>query len=147
MPPTDTPPDTAVADASQAATLSEIPDSEVPATSPAEGNSEETEHSPTKPRGRPRTRASDRSEQVRQNMRLYRARRAAELAALGRELEVLSHAVASGDPRQTYAAAAAVVGVWSNSILKDNVIKNKEKSGAAANPAAMDAPPAPPDSR
>ncbi|MCE1242835.1 hypothetical protein [Oryzomicrobium sp.] len=127
MPPTDTPPDTAVADASEAATLSEVTDSAAPATSPAEGNSEETELNPARPRGRPRTRASDRAEQVRQNMRLYRARRTAELAALGRELEVLSQAVASGDPRQTYAAAAAVVGVWSNSILKDNVIKTKAK--------------------
>lgn len=140
MLPTDTPPDTAVIDASEAATLSEITDSAAPATSPAEGNSEETEHSSAKPRGRPRTRASDRAEQVRQNMRLYRARRTAELAALGRELEVLSQAVASGDPRQTYAAAAAVVGVWNNSILKDNVIKTKtdpmaEKGAAPAGPA------------
>ena len=80
---------------------------------------------PAKPRGRPRIRAAERGEQVRQNMRLYRARRAAELAALGRELEVLARAVASGDPRQTFAAAAAVVGVWNSGILKDNVIKNK----------------------
>lgn len=93
-----------------------------------------------KPRGRPRTRAADRSEQVRQNMRLYRARRAAELAALGRELEQLARAVASGDPRQTYAAAAAVVGVWSNSILKDNVIKSTRQPGDGGNAPGADLP-------
>ncbi|MDQ5879955.1 MAG: hypothetical protein QG638_2692, partial [Pseudomonadota bacterium] len=34
-------------------------------------------------KGRPRSRFAERDEQVRQNMRLYRARRAAELEALG----------------------------------------------------------------
>ncbi len=78
-------------------------------------------------RGRPRSRFSDRNEQVRQNMRLYRARRAAELEALARSLEVLAAAVASRDLEQTYVAAAATCGLWATGTIKDNVIKNRQR--------------------
>lgn len=85
-----------------------------------------------RPRGRPRTRYADRDEQVRQNMRLYRARRAAELEALARALDRLAACVDRGDLEATYRAAAAAVGLWSASALKDNVIKNRKRRKAAA---------------
>ncbi|MCX8145495.1 MAG: hypothetical protein N3C59_04080 [Azovibrio sp.] len=66
-------------------------------------------------RGRPRVRYADRNEQVRQNMRLYRARRTAEQAALQRALEQLLLAVESRDMRRAFAAAAAVAGIWKES--------------------------------
>jgi len=74
----------------------------------------ETEKVPA--RGRPRTRYADRSEQVKQNMRLYRARLAAEQAALGKALEVLLQAVESGEVERTFAAGAAVAGIWKESL-------------------------------
>lgn len=67
-------------------------------------------------RGRPKTRYADRSEQVRQNMRLYRARLAAEQAALGKALENLLRAVESGDLHRSFAASAAVAGIWKDSV-------------------------------
>ena len=78
-------------------------------------------------KGRPRSRFSDRREQVRQNMRLYRARRAAELEALARSLEALASAVASRDLEQTFLAAAATSGLWATGTIKDNVIKNRSR--------------------
>lgn len=78
-------------------------------------------------RGRPRTRFAEREEQVRQNMRLYRARRAAELEALARALDRLAVAVHSGDLHATFKAAAAASGLWSTSAIKDNVIKNRAR--------------------
>lgn len=69
-------------------------------------------------RGRPRVRYADRSEQVRQNMRLYRARRTAEQGALFRALEQLLIAVESGDLQKSFAAGAAVSGIWKESALR-----------------------------
>lgn len=89
-----------------------------------------------RPRGRPRTRFAERDEQVRQNMRLYRARRAAELEALARALDRLAGCVDRGDLEATYQAAAAAAGLWSASALKDNVIKNRKRRKAAAAQAA-----------
>lgn len=83
-------------------------------------------------RGRPRTRFADRDEQVRQNMRLYRARRAAELEALAKALDRLAASVAGGDLQATFRAAAAAAGLWSASALKDNVIKNRQRRRTAA---------------
>lgn len=85
-----------------------------------------------RPRGRPRTRFAERDEQVRQNMRLYRARRAAELEALARALDRLAASVDRCDLEATYRAAAAAAGLWSASALKDNVIKNRKRRKAAA---------------
>lgn len=73
---------------------------------------------PSPSRGRPKTRYADRSEQVRQNMRLYRARQAAEQAALGRSLENLLEAVTGGDLQRTFAAGAAVAGIWQQSLAR-----------------------------
>lgn len=73
---------------------------------------------PAPTRGRPKTRYADRAEQVRQNMRLYRARLAAEQAALGKALEVLLEAVESGDPYRGFAAGAAVAGIWRESLAR-----------------------------
>lgn len=85
-------------------------------------------------RGRPRARFAERDEQVRQNMRLYRARRKAELEALARTLDRLAAAVAAGDLQATFQAAAMAAGVWSASALKDNVIKNRKgRPPASAN--------------
>ncbi len=76
-------------------------------------------------RGRPKTRFAGRDEQVRQNMRLYRARRKAELEALGRTLERLLAAVGEGDVRQSFGAAAAVAGVWQDSLLRANLLSGR----------------------
>ncbi|MBA3996249.1 MAG: hypothetical protein C0466_03625 [Candidatus Accumulibacter sp.] len=85
-------------------------------------------------RGRPKTRFAGRDEQVRQNMRLYRARRKAELEALGRTLERLLAAVGEGDVRQSFGAAAAVAGVWQDSLLRANLLSGRQaparRSGA-----------------
>lgn len=78
-------------------------------------------------RGRPRTRFAERDEQVRQNMRLYRARRAAELAALAKALDRLGAAVAAGDLQATFREAAATSGLWVTGTLRDNVIKNNRR--------------------
>ncbi len=78
-----------------------------------------TEESPPK-RGRPRVRFAERDEQVRQNMRLYRARRTAELDALARALDRLTTAVATGDAENTFRAAALVAGVWAGSAMKES---------------------------
>ena len=87
-------------------------------------------------RGRPKTRFAGRDEQVRQNMRLYRARRKAELEALGRTLERLLTTVGEGDARQTFGAAAAVAGVWQDSLLRANLLAGRQaparRSGAKA---------------
>ncbi|HEX5801529.1 MAG TPA: hypothetical protein VFY24_00785 [Azospira sp.] len=83
-------------------------------------------------RGRPRTRFAERDEQVRQNMRLYRARRAAELEALARALDRLAAAVHNGDLHATFKAAAAASGLWSTSAIKDNVIKSRARRRRAA---------------
>lgn len=77
-------------------------------------------------RGRPKTRFAGRDEQVRQNMRLYRARRKAELEALGRTLERLLAAVGEGDARQSFGAAAAVAGVWQDSLLRANLLNGRQ---------------------
>lgn len=95
-----------------------------------------TENSPLPRRGRPRTRFAERDEQVRQNMRLYRARRAAELDALAKALDRLAAGVAAGDLKATYQAAAAAVGLWSAGTLKDNVIKNRKRRQKAAKKSA-----------
>lgn len=73
---------------------------------------------PAPTRGRPKSRYADRAEQVRQNMRLYRARLAAEQGALGKALEALLEAVESGDPHRSFAAGAAVVGIWRESLAR-----------------------------
>jgi hypothetical protein len=73
-------------------------------------------------RGRPKTRFADHNEQVRQNMRLYRARKTAELQALARTLEVMLAALEQGDSRQTFTTAAAVAGVWKDSVLRANLL-------------------------
>lgn len=73
---------------------------------------------PLSRRGRPKTRFADRKEQVRQNMRLYRARLAAEQQALGRALEKLLQEVGSGDLERSFAAAAAVAGLWQESLAR-----------------------------
>lgn len=87
-------------------------------------------------RGRPRTRFAERDEQVRQNMRLYRARRAAELDALARAFDRLAEAVASGDLALTFRAAAAASGLWSSSTIKDNVIKTRQRRQSVPEPPA-----------
>jgi hypothetical protein len=74
---------------------------------------------PAQRRGRPKVRYADRGEQVRQNMRLYRARRKAEQHALQRALETLLRTVESGDVQQTYQAGAAVAGLWKESALRE----------------------------
>ena len=76
---------------------------------------------PAPTRGRPKTRYADRAEQVRQNMRLYRARLAAEQASLGKALEVLLEAVESGDAHRSFAAGAAVAGIWRDSLARSKV--------------------------
>ena len=73
---------------------------------------------PAPTRGRPKTRYADRAEQVRQNMRLYRARLAAEQASLGKALEVLLESVESGDAHRSFAAGAAVAGIWRESLAR-----------------------------
>ena len=78
-------------------------------------------------RGRPRTRHAERNEQVKQNMRLYRARRQAELAALGRALDGLLASVESGDTVRTFGAAAAVSGIWKESTLRNNVLEHEAR--------------------
>ena len=80
-------------------------------------------------RGRPRVRYADRNEQVRQNMRLYRARRTAEQAALQRALEQLLLAVESGDLQRTFAAGAAVSGIWKESTQRAR--HNRQRPGPA----------------
>ncbi|WP_205230663.1 hypothetical protein [Azospira oryzae] len=80
-------------------------------------------------RGRPRSRYAERSEQVKQNMRLYRARLAAEQAALGRALEGLLQAVSSGDLQSSFAAGAAVAGIWQESLMRSRFLgEGKNKS-------------------
>lgn len=83
-------------------------------------------------KGRPRSRYAERDEQVRQNMRLYRARRAAELDSLARALDRLGDAVAASDVDKTFRAAAAVAGLWASGSIKDNVIKTRKRRKAAA---------------
>jgi len=78
-------------------------------------------------RGRPRSRYAERSEQVKQNMRLYRARQAAEQAALGKALEALLQAVESGEVERTFAAGAAVAGIWKESLGRGR-LQDKNKS-------------------
>lgn len=87
---------------------------------------------PTK-RGRPKTRYAERDEQVRQNMRLYRARRDGELRALARALEGLRAPLDAADKDRLAGAAAALLGLWDHSTLKDNVIKNIQKHSKARN--------------
>ncbi|MDD3482971.1 hypothetical protein [Azovibrio restrictus] len=77
-------------------------------------------------RGRPKSRYADRGEQVRQNMRLYRARRQAEQRALQRALEQLLSAVESGDLHQTFAAGAAVAGIWKESTQREQSRKRSK---------------------
>lgn len=77
------------------------------------------DEAPGRSRGRPKSRYADRGEQVRQNMRLYRARRQAEQRALQRAMEQLLRAVESGDLHQTFAAGAAVAGIWKESTQRD----------------------------
>lgn len=72
-------------------------------------------------RGRPKTRFADRNEQVRQNMKIYRARRTAELEALARTLEGLLAAFEDGESGKCFRAAAAVAGVWKESVLRANL--------------------------
>lgn len=74
-------------------------------------------------RGRPKSRYADRSEQVRQNMRLYRARRTAEQKALHRALEQLLQAVEGGDLHLSFAAGAAVAGIWKESAQREQFRK------------------------
>ncbi len=81
-------------------------------------SSDSVDSSTQRARGRPKSRYADRGEQVRQNMRLYRARRQAEQHALQRALEQLLQAVESGDVQQTFAAGAAVSGIWKESTLR-----------------------------
>ena len=76
-------------------------------------------------RGRPKTRFADHREQVRQNMQLYRARKTAELQALARTLEVMLVALERGDSQQTFTTAAAVAGVWKDSVLRVNQLGAK----------------------
>jgi hypothetical protein len=83
-------------------------------------------------RGRPRKRYAERDEQVRQNMRLYRARRASELDSLARALDRLGDALATGDLKTTFQAAAEVTGLWSSGSIKDNVIKTRKRRHSAA---------------
>jgi hypothetical protein len=83
-------------------------------------------------KGRPRSRYAERDEQVRQNMRLYRARRAAELDSLARALDRLGDALATGDLNRTFQAAAAVTGLWTSGSIKDNVIKTRKRRKSAA---------------
>lgn len=87
-------------------------------------------------KGRPRSRYSERDEQVRQNMRLYRARRAAELDSLARALDRLGDAFATGDLNKTFQAAATVTGLWSSGRIKDNVIKTRQRRKSAADKGA-----------
>lgn len=79
---------------------------------------------PKKPvsRGRPKTRFADHKEQVRQNMQLYRARRTAELEALGRNLESMLAALEQGDTARSFTTATAVAGVWKESVLRANLL-------------------------
>lgn len=97
--------------------------------------SEETAEKPPA-RGRPRSRYAERGEQVKQNMRLYRARLAAEQAALGRSLEALLEAVGSGDLERGFAAGAAVAGIWQESLararLQSKSPQRRKNPGAAA---------------
>ncbi|WP_303784885.1 hypothetical protein [Azovibrio restrictus] len=79
-------------------------------------------------RGRPRVRYADRNEQVRQNMRLYRARRTAEQAALQRALEQLLQAVESGDLQRTFVAGAAVSGIWKESTQRARFLRQRPVS-------------------
>lgn len=83
--------------------------------------------SSTPRRGRPKSRYADRSEQVKQNMRLYRARQAAEQAALGKALEALLQAVEGGEVERTFAAGAAVAGIWKESLGRGR-LQDKNKS-------------------
>jgi len=78
-------------------------------------------------RGRPRTRVASRDEQVRQNMRLYRARRAAELKALATALERLSGAVASGDLNETFRISAAVCGLWESGTIRKGAADSRPR--------------------
>ena len=73
-------------------------------------------------RGRPKTRFADHKEQVRQNMQLYRARKTAELQALARTLEGMLAALEQGDSQKTFTTAAAVAGVWKDSVLRSNLL-------------------------
>lgn len=82
--------------------------------------------------GRPRSRYADRDEQVRQNMRLYRARRAAELEALARALDQLSAASTLADPVACQQAASSVAGLWTTGSLRSSVNKARIKRSRAA---------------
>jgi hypothetical protein len=96
-----------------------------------------TETKPAAPRGRPKTRFADHGEQVRQNMQLYRARRASELEALGRTLESMLAALEQGDAAKCFTTAAAVAGVWKESVMRANLLKPRRvrrKTGALPNP-------------
>jgi hypothetical protein len=83
-------------------------------------------------KGRPRSRFAERDEQVRQNMRLYRARRAAELEALARALDRLSDAVALADTEKCTQAAQVVAAMWSSGSIRESVIKSRNQRQAQA---------------
>lgn len=89
-------------------------------------------------RGRPKTRFADHTEQVRQNMQLYRARKTAELQALARTLEAMLVALEQGDSQKAFTTAAAVAGVWKDSVLRANTLaprrgsRKKQAPGDAA---------------
>ncbi len=84
-------------------------------------------------RGRPKTRVSVRADQVSQNMRLHRARKAAELEALGKTLNALEKALDSGDAQRLLRAAAAVCGVWTGGRLRESVARALAKRAAPQN--------------
>lgn len=86
------------------------------------------------PRGRPKTRFADNKEQVRQNMQLYRARRTAELEALARTLEAMLAALEQGDAARSFTTAAAVAGVWKDSVLRSNLTGGRRGRRKATTP-------------
>lgn len=98
--------------------------------------SDPTESKTPPARGRPRTRFADKKEQVRQNMQLYRARRTAELEALARTLESMLAALEQGDTAQSFTTAAAVAGIWKESVLRANLLGRGKAAAAKRNAAA-----------
>ncbi len=67
-------------------------------------------------------------------MQLYRARKTAELQALGRTLEAMLAAFEQGDGQKTFTTAAAVAGVWKDSMLRANLIAVKRAKQLAPRP-------------
>lgn len=98
-----------------------------------------TESKKSVPRGRPKTRFADQKEQVRQNMQLYRARRTAELEALARTLEAMLAALEQGDSARSFTTAAAVAGVWKDSVLRSNLTGARRARRKIAAPGSSDA--------